>query len=53
MLKKELLEIICCPVCRGELKYSPELNLLSCTSCSKTYEVKDDIPILLPDTDGK
>lgn len=53
MLKKELLEILCCPQCKGELKYEPEKNTLTCISCGKVYEIKDDIPILLPDNDGK
>lgn len=53
MLKKELLDLLCCPRCKGDLTYDSAHNTLTCTSCGKVYEVKDDIPILLPDTDGK
>lgn len=54
MIKKELLDILCCPKCKGDLLYKPEENLLVCTSCGKQYEVKDGIPIMLVDeTDGK
>jgi len=48
MLKKELLEILCCPHCKGELRYDSQNNTLTCVSCGEVYEVKDDIPILLP-----
>jgi uncharacterized protein len=51
MLKKELLDILCCPKCHGDLEYAPEKNTLTCTKCGKVYEVKDDIPIMLLDDD--
>jgi hypothetical protein len=50
MLKKELLDILCCPVCKGDLDYRPEEHRLVCKNCGKMYEVKDDIPIMLIDT---
>lgn len=50
MLKKELLDILCCPACRASLTYDVKKSELVCTSCKKHYPVKDDIPILLPDT---
>ena len=53
MLKKELLEILCCPQCKGDLNYNSSNNSLTCTVCGKVYDVKEDIPILLPDHDGK
>ncbi len=49
MVKKELLEILCCPKCKGTLDYKPEKNTLTCQSCGHVYEVKDDIPIMLVD----
>lgn len=54
MLSKELLDIICCPVCKGDLRYEKEKNTLTCEACKKVYPIQDDIPILLPDppTDG-
>lgn len=51
MLKKDLLEILCCPKCHGDLLYEttegPAQGTLTCKVCGKVYQVKDDIPILL------
>jgi uncharacterized protein YbaR (Trm112 family) len=49
MLSDELLKILCCPKCKGDLDYRPEENLLQCKECGQKYDVKDDIPILLAD----
>ena len=49
MLKKDLLDILCCPVCKGDLDYKPRKNTLTCTSCKKVYRIENDIPIMLPD----
>ncbi len=49
MLKKELLDILCCPKCKGDLKYEPEKNTLTCEQCRKVYQIKNDIPIMLVD----
>lgn len=51
MLKKELLEILCCPKCKGDLDYDVVKSTLRCTKCGKVYPVKNDIPILLVDDD--
>ena len=49
MLKKELLDILCCPKpeCRGELDYSAEKDTLTCKKCGHVYRVENDIPIML------
>ena len=49
MLSKELLEILCCPKCHGDLLYEPEKSTLTCKQCRKVYPIKDDIPIMLVD----
>lgn len=49
MLKKELLDILCCPKCKGELDYSVDKSTLTCISCGKVYQIKNDIPIMLVD----
>jgi len=49
MLKKELLDILCCPKCKGQLSYSPEKETLTCRKCGKVYQVQNDIPIMLAD----
>ncbi len=53
MIRQELLDILCCPKCKGELDYKPERNILTCKKCGHVYEVKDDIPIMLADDTGK
>jgi len=47
MLSKELLDILCCPKCHGDLLHEPEKKVLTCRKCSKVYQIKDDIPIML------
>jgi uncharacterized protein YbaR (Trm112 family) len=47
MLKRELLEILVCPKCRGELEYDKKDQELICHNCRLAYQVKDDIPIML------
>ncbi|MBC8204433.1 Trm112 family protein [bacterium] len=49
MLKKELLDILACPKCKGDLEYDQENEVLICHACRLKYEVKDDIPIMLID----
>ena len=49
MLSKELLDILCCPKCHGDLLYEPEKNTLTCKKCGEVYQVKDNIPIMLVD----
>lgn len=47
MLKRELLEILVCPKCKGDLDYDTKNEELKCHSCRLAYRVKDDIPIML------
>ncbi len=49
MLDAELLEILVCPKCKGELEYRREENELVCHECRLRYPVKDDIPVMLID----
>ena len=53
MLKPELLAILCCPKCKGDLDYKADQQTLICKSCSQVYLVKDDIPIMLVNESGK
>lgn len=48
MIKQDLLEIICCPDCKGELSYNEKESTLTCASCKTVFDVNDGIPILLP-----
>jgi uncharacterized protein YbaR (Trm112 family) len=49
MLSKELLEILVCPKCKGDLEYKGEEEQLICHACRLVYAVRDDIPIMLID----
>ena len=53
MLSKELLDILCCPKCHGDLLYDSEKDTLTCKKCGKIYLIKDGIPIMLVDEDDK
>ena len=43
----ELLEILVCPKCKGELEHREEENALLCHECRLRYAIEDDIPIML------
>jgi uncharacterized protein YbaR (Trm112 family) len=55
-MKKELMDIIVCPVCKGELELTvtdeKEGEIISgaliCRKCNHTYPIEDTIPNLLP-----
>lgn len=49
MLDEQLLEILVCPKCKGELEYRADEHELICHACRLRYEVRDDIPIMLLD----
>lgn len=48
-IKKELLDILACPACRGEIVHDTAKDTLNCTSCHRRYPIKDDIPVMLVD----
>ena len=48
-LAPELLEILVCPKCKGELEHRLGPEVLVCRSCKLIYRVEDDIPIMLID----
>jgi uncharacterized protein YbaR (Trm112 family) len=58
-VKPDLMEILCCPVCKGDLvltitsKDGPEIvtGNLRCAACAIDYPIDDGIPNLLPPED--
>ncbi|MCH7939321.1 MAG: Trm112 family protein [Candidatus Marinimicrobia bacterium] len=48
-LSRELLDILVCPQCKGELEYRPSPEQLLCRVCRLVYGVQENIPILLVD----
>jgi uncharacterized protein YbaR (Trm112 family) len=55
-MKKEIISILCCPTCKGELtlKIKKEekeeiiTGSFTCTTCKVMYPIEDGIPDLLP-----
>ncbi len=47
-IKKELLEILCCPKCKGDLRPAGDEGLI-CDACKVMYPIKDEIPVMLID----
>ena len=46
-LDKELLDILACPKCKGDIVLTKKEDGLVCRACRLVYEIKDDIPIML------
>ncbi len=44
---RELLEILACPNCRGEVEYRESEQVIVCKNCGLRYPVRDDIPVML------
>ena len=45
----QLLAILVCPKCKGELTHREAEQALDCAHCRLRYPVRDDIPIMLID----
>jgi uncharacterized protein YbaR (Trm112 family) len=48
-LSAELLAILVCPACKGDLAYDESGRTLTCGACRLHYKVVDDIPVMLVD----
>jgi hypothetical protein len=46
-ISKELLDILACPKCKGDIRLNNEGDGLICDTCRLLYEIKDDIPVML------
>lgn len=46
-ISQQLLEILCCPKCKGDLVLSSSGMGLICYTCRLEYSIRDDIPIML------
>lgn len=55
-MRKELMEILACPLCKGELELRADeeegeevlRGSLHCGSCQEEYPIEDSVPNLLP-----
>jgi uncharacterized protein len=48
-LPQQLLAILVCPKCKGELEYREAESSLICNRDRLRYPIRDDIPIMLID----
>jgi hypothetical protein len=46
-LNKELLDILACPQCKGDLELTAKEDGLICQACALVYPIQEDIPIML------
>jgi uncharacterized protein YbaR (Trm112 family) len=49
VIDKELLEILVCPKCKGDILIAEKRDGLICKSCKLVYPIRDDIPVMLID----
>lgn len=55
-MRQQLMEILVCPMCKGDLELSVEKEVdddvvtgtLTCTACRERYPIEDGIPNMLP-----
>jgi len=48
-ISQELLDILACPKCKGDIYLNDSKDGLVCDHCKLCYEIRDDIPIMLID----
>ncbi len=48
-ISRELLEILACPKCKGDVQLTEQQDGLVCEACKLLYPIKDDIPVMLID----
>ena len=48
-ISDDLLEILACPKCKGDVNLNETQDGLICESCKLLYHIKDDIPVMLID----
>ncbi|HEX2028380.1 MAG TPA: Trm112 family protein [Nitriliruptorales bacterium] len=46
-LDQELLDILICPDCHGDVEHKERRQLIVCTRCGLQYPVRDGIPVML------
>ena len=48
-LSKELLEVLACPKCKGDIRLNEKKDGLICDRCRLIYPIRDGIPVMLID----
>lgn len=49
MLAKELVDILACPLCKGDVVPADDGAHLLCAPCGLRFPVRDGIPVMLTD----
>ena len=57
-MRQELMDILCCPVCKGDVKLTVKKKdgeeitdgIIRCDKCGVDYPIEDGIPNMLPQT---
>lgn len=44
-----ILNILACPLCKTDVKLTPDEKGLKCIKCHRVYPIKEDIPVMLID----
>ena len=48
-ISQNLLDILACPQCKGDVRLNDRQDGLVCAACRLMYPIKDDIPVMLID----
>jgi len=48
LIPKDLFDILACPLCRADLRYTKDRKQLVCIKCSQKYPIIEGIPVLMP-----
>ena len=48
-LDKNLVKVLACPICKASVEYDEKEHTLTCKKCKKVYEIREGIPVMLPD----
>jgi len=46
-LDNELIKILVCPVCKGDIRLTEGRDGLACPVCALVYPIRNDIPVML------
>jgi uncharacterized protein YbaR (Trm112 family) len=48
-ISKDLLDILACPKCKGDIKLTEKEDGLICEKCKLLYPIRDGVPVMLID----
>lgn len=48
-ISQELLDILACPKCKGEIHLNEKQDGLICQACKLIYPIREEIPVMLID----